>query len=72
VLIIEPRWILPHLSIRGPHISWYLVMLMLVLTVVSGVDYFVHARQRIQERTETTGGDAGADGTGTSKAGDKG
>jgi hypothetical protein len=43
-----------------------------VLTVVSGVDYFVHARQRIQERTETTGGDAGADGTGTSKAGDKG
>jgi CDP-diacylglycerol---glycerol-3-phosphate 3-phosphatidyltransferase len=45
VLIIEPRWILPHWNVR-PHISWYLVLLMLVLTVVSGVDYFMHARQR--------------------------
>ncbi len=33
----------------GPLLSSYLVWLMLVLTVVSGVDYFVHARQRIQE-----------------------
>jgi CDP-diacylglycerol---glycerol-3-phosphate 3-phosphatidyltransferase len=48
VLIVEPRWITPHVNLRGPHISWYLVMLMLVLTVVSGVDYFLHARGRIQ------------------------
>ena len=48
VLIVEPRWITPHVNLRGPHISWYLVILMLVLTVVSGVDYFVHARGRIQ------------------------
>lgn len=49
VLIIESRWITPHWEPPGPLISSYLVWLMLVLTVVSGVDYFVHARQRIQE-----------------------
>jgi CDP-diacylglycerol---glycerol-3-phosphate 3-phosphatidyltransferase len=49
VLIIEARWITPHWEPAGPLISTYLVWLMLLLTVVSGVDYFVHARQRIQE-----------------------
>ena len=29
-------------------VTWYLVMVMLVLTVVSGVDYFVHARGRAE------------------------
>ena len=60
VLIIEPRWITPHWNAPGPRISWYLVMLMLVLTVVSGVDYFVHARQRGQpEEQKAAEGDAG-------------
>jgi hypothetical protein len=36
---------LPHWNVK-PHISWYLVLLMLLLTVISGVDYFLHARQR--------------------------
>jgi CDP-diacylglycerol--glycerol-3-phosphate 3-phosphatidyltransferase len=49
VLIIEQRWIEPYWTAPGPAISWYLVMLMLVLTVVSGVDYFMHARHRGQE-----------------------
>ena len=47
-LIIEPRWIKPEWTLWGQRITWYLVLIMLVLTVVSGVDYFVHARQRIQ------------------------
>jgi CDP-diacylglycerol--glycerol-3-phosphate 3-phosphatidyltransferase len=46
VLIIEPRWISPHWTMPGPQISWYLVLLMLILTVVSGVDYFVNARHK--------------------------
>lgn len=58
VLIIEPRWISPHVTWKGPHISWYLVILMLVLTVVSGVDYFVHARGRIQQPPPLDGGAA--------------
>jgi CDP-diacylglycerol--glycerol-3-phosphate 3-phosphatidyltransferase len=40
-LIVEPRW---------QSVSWYLVMLMLVLTVVSGLDYFVRARQKLRGR----------------------
>jgi CDP-diacylglycerol--glycerol-3-phosphate 3-phosphatidyltransferase len=43
VLILEPRWLKPEWTLWGHKITWYLVMLMLVLTVVSGVDYFVHA-----------------------------
>jgi CDP-diacylglycerol--glycerol-3-phosphate 3-phosphatidyltransferase len=61
-LIIEPRWIKPEWTLAGQRITWYLVLLMLVLTVVSGVDYFVHARQKIQEHQravdEGTGGAA--------------
>jgi CDP-diacylglycerol--glycerol-3-phosphate 3-phosphatidyltransferase len=62
VLIIEARWITPHWEPPGPLISSYLVWLMLVLTVISGVDYFVHARQRIQEHQR----DARAESPGTS------
>lgn len=51
-LIIEPRWIKPEWTLWGQRATWYLVMLMLVLTVVSGVDYFVHARQRGQDQGE--------------------
>jgi CDP-diacylglycerol--glycerol-3-phosphate 3-phosphatidyltransferase len=44
VLIVEPRWINEEVALWGHRISWYLVILMLVLTVVSGADYFWHAR----------------------------
>jgi CDP-diacylglycerol---glycerol-3-phosphate 3-phosphatidyltransferase len=56
-LIIEPRWIKPEWTMGGQRVTWYLVILMLVLTVVSGVDYFVHARQRVQEHEEKMGGE---------------
>ncbi|MGI5939516.1 MAG: CDP-diacylglycerol--glycerol-3-phosphate 3-phosphatidyltransferase [Thermoleophilia bacterium] len=43
-LIIEPRWLKPEWTVGGQTITWYLVILMLVLTIVSAVDYFLHAR----------------------------
>lgn len=49
-LIVEPRWLKPEWTVGGQRISWYLVMLMLVLTVVSGADYFVHARRKLRGR----------------------
>lgn len=61
-LIIAPRWLDPEWTLGGRSITWYLVLLMLVLTVVSGIDYFFHARQRLQEHVEATEGlRAGAD-----------
>ncbi len=48
-LIIEPRWIKPEWTLFGWPISRYRVVMMLVLTVVSGVDYFVHALQKGHE-----------------------
>ena len=56
-LIIERRWIKPQWTLGGQRVTWYLVILMLVLTVVSGVDYFVHARQRGQEHEEKMSGE---------------
>lgn len=47
VLIVEPRWLKPEWTLGGQRISWYLVMLMLVLTVVSALDYFWHARRQL-------------------------
>jgi CDP-diacylglycerol--glycerol-3-phosphate 3-phosphatidyltransferase len=47
-LIVEPRWLKPEWTLGGQSVSWYLVMLMLVLTVVSGLDYFVRARQKLR------------------------
>ena len=47
-LIIEPRWLKPEWTLGGQSVTWYLVMIMLVLTVVSGVDYFVRARQQLR------------------------
>ena len=46
-LIVEPRWLKPEWTLWGQRVTWYLVMLMLVLTVVSGVIYFVHARRQL-------------------------
>ncbi len=48
-LMVEPRWLKPEWAIAGHPVTWYLVLLMLVLTVVSGIDYFVHARARLRE-----------------------
>ncbi len=53
-LIIAPRWLDAEWTLGGRSITWYLVLLMLVLTVVSGIDYFFHARQRLQEHLEAT------------------
>jgi CDP-diacylglycerol--glycerol-3-phosphate 3-phosphatidyltransferase len=47
VLIVEPRWIDADWALWGRPVTWYLVMLMLVLTVVSGADYFWHARRKL-------------------------
>ena len=55
-LIIERRWIKPEWTLGGHRVTWYLVLVMLVLTVVSGVDYFVHARQKIQEHAQMVSG----------------
>ncbi len=46
-LILEPRWLKPEWSLGGHRITWYLVLLMLILTVLSGVDYFWHARRQL-------------------------
>lgn len=53
-LIIEPRWLKPEWTLWGHRVTWYLVVLMLVLTVGSGLDYFVLAWR-------TLGGRAGRD-----------
>ncbi|MBC7293273.1 MAG: CDP-diacylglycerol--glycerol-3-phosphate 3-phosphatidyltransferase, partial [Thermoleophilia bacterium] len=53
-LIVEPRWLKLEWTLGGRLISWYLVMLMLVLTVVSGIDYFLHARRRLQGHITAT------------------
>jgi len=49
-LIIEPRWLKSEWTLAGRSVTWYLVMLMLLLTVASGVDYFVRARQKLRGR----------------------
>ena len=46
-LIVEPRWLKPEWTLGGHKVTWYLVILMLVLTVVSGADYFWHARKLV-------------------------
>ena len=47
-LIVEPRWLPADWTLGGYRVTWYLVLLMLVLTVASGVDYFVHAGRRLR------------------------
>ncbi len=69
-LIIEPRWLNPEWSVGGRGVTWYLVLLMLVLTVVSGIDYFIHARQGFQEHAEL--GDAADGAAGGDKRESKG
>lgn len=57
-LIVEPRWLKPEWTLGGHSITWYLVLLMLVLTVISGLDYFFHAWRRLSGRVVATGGQA--------------
>lgn len=47
-LIMEPRWLESRWEVWGPRLVWYLVILMLVLTVVSGVHYFLRAGFRLR------------------------
>ena len=49
-LIIEPRWIKPDWTLAGQSVTWNLVMIMLVLTVLSGLDYFIRARHQLRGR----------------------
>jgi CDP-diacylglycerol--glycerol-3-phosphate 3-phosphatidyltransferase len=48
-LIVEPRWLKPEWTLWGHRITWYLVIIMLVLTVVSGLHYFVRAYSQLGE-----------------------
>jgi CDP-diacylglycerol---glycerol-3-phosphate 3-phosphatidyltransferase len=45
-LIVKPRWF-SSWNLWGHNVTWYLVVLMLVLTGASGIDYFVHARHQL-------------------------
>jgi len=49
-LIISPRLFKWEWTWGGHHVTWYFVIVMLVLTVVSGVDYFVRARHGFKGR----------------------
>jgi CDP-diacylglycerol---glycerol-3-phosphate 3-phosphatidyltransferase len=65
-LLIEPRWLKEEWTLGGQTITWYLVMIMLILTVVSAVDYFLHARGKLRGQAATdvgagSAGDGGAD-----------
>jgi CDP-diacylglycerol---glycerol-3-phosphate 3-phosphatidyltransferase len=44
VLIVEPRWLSESWTLGGISITGYLVLIMLILTVVSGAEYFWQAR----------------------------
>jgi CDP-diacylglycerol--glycerol-3-phosphate 3-phosphatidyltransferase len=46
-LIVEPRWLKPEWTLGGLKVTWYLVVIMLVLTVVSGFHYFMRAYRRL-------------------------
>jgi len=59
-LLVEPRWLDEEWTLGGLTITWYLVMIMLVLTVVSAIDYFLHARGKLSHGTTGDGGQGGA------------
>jgi CDP-diacylglycerol---glycerol-3-phosphate 3-phosphatidyltransferase len=50
-LIITPRLFRWEWTAGGHHVTWYFVVVMLVITVLSGVDYFVKAGQSLRGRT---------------------
>jgi hypothetical protein len=55
-LIVEPRWLKPEWTLGGHKVTWYLVIIMLALTVVSAVPYFVRAYHRLGVPLLTGGG----------------
>jgi CDP-diacylglycerol--glycerol-3-phosphate 3-phosphatidyltransferase len=57
-LLVEPRWLKEEWTLGGQTITWYLVMIMLVLTVVSAVDYFLHARGKFRGQVAAGAGGA--------------
>jgi CDP-diacylglycerol--glycerol-3-phosphate 3-phosphatidyltransferase len=57
-LIITPRLFKWEWTAGGHHVTWYFVLVMLVITVVSGVDYFVKAGQSLRERSRSAAGSA--------------
>jgi len=57
-LIIQPRWLKPEWTLGGKSITWYLIMLMLVLTVLSGLDYFVRAWRHLGQASAEVKTDA--------------
>ncbi len=61
-LLIQPRWLNEEWTLGGHTITWYLVLIMLVLTVGSAIDYFLHARGKLQGPPRSVGGDAEAEG----------
>lgn len=46
-LIVEPRWLKPEWTVGGQKVTWYLVVIMLVLTVISAFPYFVRAYRKL-------------------------
>jgi CDP-diacylglycerol---glycerol-3-phosphate 3-phosphatidyltransferase len=66
VLIVEPVW-----SLAGRTVGWYLVMVAVVLTVVSGADYFLKAREPLSRGRASSGGrgDRGAAASGAAASG---
>ena len=62
-LIITPRLFKWSYTAGGHHVTWYFVLVMLVITVLSGIDYFVKAgqslRRRSAARAEAMGGTEG-------------
>ncbi len=49
-LIITPRLFRWEWTVGGHHVTWYFVLVMLVITVVSGIDYFVKAGQSLMRK----------------------
>ncbi len=49
-LIITPRLFKWEWTVGGHHVTWYFVIVMLVITVLSGIDHFVKAGQSLRGR----------------------
>ena len=54
-LIITPRLFKWEWTLGGHHVTWYFVVVMLVLTVLSGIDYFVKAWRSLRGNTGPDG-----------------
>jgi CDP-diacylglycerol--glycerol-3-phosphate 3-phosphatidyltransferase len=57
-LIVEPRWLKPEWTVWGHKVTWYLVIVMLVLTVLSGFHYFARAYRQLGAPVAQDGGRA--------------